>query len=147
MRISDWSSDVCSSDLLSRSVKCEADQIVLTSGIHQSLSLLARLLGDYGNTAWMENPGYWGARSTLAACGITPVPVAVDSEGMAPSAQQLRDPPRFIFVTPSHQYPLGMVMRLARRRRLLDSAHSRGPWAGAADADREFSIDGRPLDS
>src|SRR3546814_9119766 len=54
---------------------------------------------------------YWGARSTLTACGITPIPVAVDGEGMAPSDQQLRDPPRFIFVTPSHQYPLGMVMR------------------------------------
>ena len=132
---------------LSRSVKCEADQIVLTSGIHQSLSLLARLLGDYGNTAWMENPGYWGARSTLAACGITPVPVAVDDEGMAPSPQQLRDPPRFIFVTPSHQYPLGMVMSLARRRMLLEYAHSRGAWIVEDDYDSEFRFDGRPIAS
>ena len=132
---------------LSRSVKCEADQVVLTTGIHQSISLLSRLLGDNGNTAWMENPGYWGARSTLAACGITPIPVAVDDEGMAPSPEQLRDPPRFIFVTPSHQYPLGMVMSLARRRMLLEYAHKRGAWIVEDDYDSEFRFDGRPIAS
>ncbi|AZW31823.1 PLP-dependent aminotransferase family protein [Bordetella bronchiseptica] len=132
---------------LSRSVKCDADQIVVTSGIHQAVSVLARLLGDNGNTAWMENPGYWGARSTLMACGITPVAVAVDNEGMAPSAQQLQDPPRFIFVTPSHQYPLGMVMSLARRRMLLDYAHKRGAWIVEDDYDSEFRFDGRPIAS
>ncbi|MFJ0613810.1 PLP-dependent aminotransferase family protein [Bordetella bronchiseptica] len=132
---------------LSRSVKCDADQIVVTSGIHQAVSVLARLLGDNGNTAWMENPGYWGARSTLMACGITPVAVAVDDEGMAPSAQQLQDPPRFIFVTPSHQYPLGMVMSLARRRMLLDYAHKRGAWIVEDDYDSEFRFDGRPIAS
>ncbi|AOB41440.1 DNA-binding protein [Bordetella parapertussis] len=132
---------------LSRSVKCDADQIVVASGIHQAVSVLARLLGDNGNTAWMENPGYWGARSTLMACGITPVAVAVDDEGMAPSAQQLQDPPRFIFVTPSHQYPLGMVMSLARRRMLLDYAHKRGAWIVEDDYDSEFRFDGRPIAS
>lgn len=132
---------------LSRSVKCDADQIVVTSGIHQAISVLVRLLGDNGNTAWMENPGYWGARSTLMACGITPVAVAVDDEGMAPSAQQLQDPPRFIFVTPSHQYPLGMVMSLARRRMLLDYAHKRGAWIVEDDYDSEFRFDGRPIAS
>ncbi|OZI74363.1 PLP-dependent aminotransferase family protein [Bordetella genomosp. 12] len=132
---------------LARSVRCEPDQIVITTGIHQSISLLSRLLGDTGNTAWMEDPGYWGARSTLVACGITPVPVAVDDEGMAPNPEQLQEPPRFIFVTPSHQYPLGMVMSLARRRMLLEYAHKRGAWIVEDDYDSEFRFDGRPIGS
>lgn len=132
---------------LARSVRCEADQIVLTTGIHQSISLLSRLLGDPGNTAWMEDPGYWGARSTLVACGITPVPIAVDEEGMAPTPEQMQDPPRFICVTPSHQYPLGMVMSLARRRMLLEYAHKRGAWIVEDDYDSEFRFDGRPIGS
>ncbi|MFU1915386.1 PLP-dependent aminotransferase family protein [Bordetella avium] len=132
---------------LARSVRCEPDQIVITTGIHQSISLLSRLLGDTGNTAWMEDPGYWGARSTLVACGITPVPVPVDEEGMAPDAAQMQEPPRFIFVTPSHQYPLGMVMSLARRRMLLEYAHKRGAWIVEDDYDSEFRFDGRPIGS
>lgn len=132
---------------LARSVRCEPDQIVITTGIHQSISLLARLLGDTGNTAWMEDPGYWGSRSPLVACGITPVPVPVDEEGMAPSAEQMQEPPRFIFVTPSHQYPLGMVMSLARRRMLLEYAHKRGAWIVEDDYDSEFRFDGRPIGS
>ncbi len=132
---------------LARSVRCEADQVVITTGIHQSISLLARLLGDHGNTAWMEDPGYWGARATLVACGITPVPVPVDEEGMAPQAEQLQQPPRFIFLTPSHQYPLGMIMSLARRRMLLEYAHKRGAWIIEDDYDSEYRFDGRPIGS
>ncbi len=132
---------------LARSVKCDADQIVLTGGSHQAISVLARLLGDTGNSAWMEDPGYWGVRSTLTACGITPVPVTVDEEGMAPTAAQMQDPPRFIFVTPSHQYPLGMVMSLSRRRMLLEYAHTRGAWIVEDDYDSEFRFAGRPIAS
>jgi len=132
---------------LSRSVRCEPEQIVLTTGIHQSLSLLARLLGEHGDAAWMEDPGYWGARSTLAACGITTIPVPVDDEGMAPGARHMQEPPRFIFVSPSHQYPLGMVMSLARRRMLLEYAHQRNVWIVEDDYDSEFRFAGRPIAS
>ncbi|ALM86694.1 DNA-binding protein [Bordetella sp. N] len=132
---------------LSRAVRCEPEQVVLTTGIHQSISLLARLLGDAGDTAWMENPGYWGARSMLQACGIETLPVDVDDEGMAPAAAHLARPPRFIFVTPSHQYPLGHIMSLSRRRMLLDYAHEHGAWVVEDDYDSEFRFGGKPLAS
>jgi GntR family transcriptional regulator / MocR family aminotransferase len=132
---------------LSRAVRCEPEQVVLTTGIHQSISLLARLLGDAGDTAWMENPGYWGARSMLQACGIATLPVDVDGEGMAPAAAHLARPPRFIFVTPSHQYPLGHIMSLSRRRMLLDYAHEHGAWVVEDDYDSEFRFGGKPLAS
>ncbi|OZI33913.1 DNA-binding protein [Bordetella genomosp. 10] len=132
---------------LSRAVRCEPEQVVLTTGIHQSIGLLARLLGDAGQAAWMENPGYWGARAMLQACGIETVPVDVDDEGMAPDAAQLARPPRFIFVTPSHQYPLGHIMSLSRRRALLDYARQHGAWIVEDDYDSEFRFGGKPLAS
>ncbi len=132
---------------LARSVRCEAGQVVLTNGIHQSISLIANLLGDQGCSAWVENPAYWGATTVLKSCGITIVPVDIDNEGMAPTPQQLSEPPRFMFVTPSHQYPLGTVMSLARRRMLLDYAHRHRVWVIEDDYDSEFRFSGRPIGS
>jgi len=132
---------------LARSVDCEPDQIVITNGIHQSLSLIASLLGDNNEVAWVENPSYWGARTVLKACGLRTQPIDVDSEGLAPSAEQMQTPPRFIFVTPSHQYPLGTVMSLSRRRMLLEYAHRNNIWIVEDDYDSEFRFDGRPIAS
>lgn len=132
---------------LVRSVNCDPDQIVVTTGIHQAIDLVSRLLGDVGDTAWMEDPGYWGARSLLKSSGIEPVPIPLDAEGIAPDAETLQNPPRFIFVTPSHQYPLGTVMSLARRRMLLEYARQRSVWIIEDDYDSEFRFEGRPLAS
>ncbi|AOZ03849.1 DNA-binding protein [Cupriavidus sp. USMAHM13] len=132
---------------LVRSVRCEPDQIILTTGIHQAIDLIGRLLADPGDKAWMEDPGYWGTRSLLTNAGIETLPVPVDQEGIAPDAAMLQDPPRFIFVTPSHQYPLGMVMSLPRRRMLLEYARQRGAWLVEDDYDSEFRFEGRPLAS
>lgn len=132
---------------LARSVRCEPEQVLITSGIHQSISVLARLLSDVGDTALMENPGYWGIRSVLTSLGVTPIPVDMDDEGMAPSPELLRSPPRFIFVTPSHQYPLGLVMGVPRRRMLLAYAHQNNSWVIEDDYDSEFRFEGRPLAS
>ncbi|KDP89183.1 MocR-like pyridoxine biosynthesis transcription factor PdxR [Cupriavidus basilensis] len=132
---------------LVRSVRCEPEQIILTTGIHQAIDLIARLLGDVGDKAWMEDPGYWGTRSLLNSAGIETIPVPVDSEGLAPDAATLQNPPRFIFATPSHQYPLGMVMSLSRRRMLLEYARQRGAWIVEDDYDSEFRFEGRPLAS
>lgn len=132
---------------LARSVDCEPDQIVVTNGIHQSLSLIAGLLGDGNEVAWIENPAYWGARTVLRASGLRTLPIDVDDEGMAPSAEQMQTPPRFMFVTPSHQYPLGTVMSLSRRRMLLEYAHRNNIWIIEDDYDSEFRFDGRPIAS
>ncbi|QJQ04906.1 PLP-dependent aminotransferase family protein [Undibacterium piscinae] len=132
---------------VSRSVDCEAGQVVITNGIHQSIDLCLRLLSDPGDVAWVEDPCYWGARNLLSASGVTIRPIRVDAEGICPDEADLAAVPRFIFVTPSHQYPLGMVMSLARRRSLLEYARRHGCWIIEDDYDSEFRYSGRPLAS
>ncbi|TDN62904.1 PLP-dependent aminotransferase family protein [Paraburkholderia sp. BL10I2N1] len=132
---------------VARSVKCAPDQIIITTGIHQSIDLAVRLLTDAGDRAWVEEPCYWGARSVLQSSGLTLVPVPVDEEGLNPREQDLQDPPRLALVTPSHQYPLGMVMSLPRRRTLLEYARQHGVWIIEDDYDSEFRYGSRPLAS
>jgi len=132
---------------LTRSVDCEPDQIIIVEGSHQAIDLATRILGDPGDVAWVENPGYWGARSVLAANGIRIVHQPVDEEGMQVPTQADGAPPRFVFVTPSHQYPLGPVMSLARRRQLLAMARGWGSWIIEDDYDSEFRFSGRPIAS
>ena len=132
---------------VARSVNCTPDQIIITTGIHQSIDLAVRLLTDVGDRAWVEEPCYWGARSVLQSSGITLVPVPVDDEGLNPREQDLQQPPRLALVTPSHQYPLGMVMSLARRRTLLEYARRHNVWIIEDDYDSEFRYGSRPLAS
>jgi len=128
-----------------RGVDCAAEQVVITSGTQQSLHLIAHLLADPGDPVWLEDPGYWGARSVFRAMGLKLLPVRVDGEGLAPDAAQLREPPRAMFVSPSHQYPTGAVMSHGRRRQLLDYAALHGVWVVEDDYDSEFRYDARPL--
>lgn len=128
-----------------RSVACNPDQIVITNGTHQSIDLCLRLLSDPGDIAWVEDPCYWGARNLLKASGLTIRPIEVDAEGMSPSEEDMKHVPKFIFVTPSHQYPLGMVMSLSRRRLLLDYAARHSCWIMEDDYDSEFRYNSRPL--
>jgi GntR family transcriptional regulator/MocR family aminotransferase len=129
----------------SRSVNVSVEQVMITSGTQQSLDLCARLLTDAGDTAWVEDPGYWAARRIFESCDLAMRPIAVDSAGMAPSAADLTTSPRIIYVTPSHQYPTGVVMTLARRRQLLDIAAGKNAWILEDDYDSEFRYTGRPL--
>ncbi|QBR00453.1 PLP-dependent aminotransferase family protein [Paraburkholderia pallida] len=132
----------------SRSVRCSPEQIIITTGIHQSVDLAVRLLSDPGDTIWTEDPCYWGVRSVMQVSGLKPRPIAVDSEGINPSAADFAAaPPKLILVTPSHQYPLGMVMSLARRRMLLEYARQHQCWIIEDDYDSEFRYGSRPLAS
>ncbi|MCU5772577.1 PLP-dependent aminotransferase family protein [Erwiniaceae bacterium BAC15a-03b] len=129
-----------------RSVVCTPDQIVITAGTHQSLDLLAKMLCDPGDSAWMEEPGYWGIRNVLAVNGVKIVPTAVDNGGMnPPQHEDALTPPRLICVTPSHQYPLGVVMSLERRQRLLSLAREWGSWVVEDDYDSEFRFADSPI--
>jgi GntR family transcriptional regulator/MocR family aminotransferase len=130
---------------IARSVNCHASQVIITTGIHQSLDIVVKLLGEHGDSAWVEDPCYWGTRSVLNSLGIKPVAIPVDAEGMRMRLANLRQPPRFICTTPSHQYPLGMVMSLSRRRMLLEYAASRKVWIIEDDYDSEFRYGSRPL--
>lgn len=130
-----------------RSVNSTAQQVVITTGIHQALDVATRLLCDIGDTVWIEDPSYWGLRNLLISSGLNVVPVAVDAEGIRPSMADRKNPPRLIVVTPSHQYPLGMVMSLARRRWLLQYASKHGCWILEDDYDSDFRFGSRPLPS
>ena len=130
---------------VSRSVKVSVEQIMITSGTQQSLDLCAQLLADVGDTAWVEDPCYWGARRVFEACDLALHPITVDADGMALEPADLATNPRLIYVTPSHQYPTGAVMSLARRRELLDVAVRKNAWILEDDYDSEFRYTGRPL--
>jgi GntR family transcriptional regulator/MocR family aminotransferase len=130
---------------MSRSVKVEVEQVMITAGTQQSLDLCAQLLADAGDTAWVEDPCYWGARRAFQARELKLHPITVDGDGMALDAADLATRPRLIYVTPSHQYPTGAVMSLARRRELLDVAVRKDAWILEDDYDSEFRYTGRPL--
>ena len=111
-----------------RSVNCEPDQIVITTGSHQSIDLTLRLLASPGDHVWLEDPCYWGLRSTLASLDAHMVPVPVDDEGMAWQHLPGLPNPRLILVSPSHQYPLGTVMSLPRRQALVRAEELLHDW-------------------
>jgi GntR family transcriptional regulator/MocR family aminotransferase len=129
-----------------RGVGCTAEQVIIVSGIRQALAIVARLLLDPGDTVWLENPGYPGLRGPLLAAGATLVPVEVDGEGLSLAAgQRTAARPRLICIAPSHQYPLGMTMSVARRLALLDHARQVNAWIFEDDYDSEWRYAGRPL--
>lgn len=129
-----------------RGVKCDWRQIVILSGTQQALNLTARLLLDEGDHAWIEEPGYLGARAALLEAGARIVPVPVDAQGLdVERGAKLAPAARLVYVTPSHQYPLGVTMSLARRLALLAWAAQRSAWIFEDDYDSEFRYAGRPL--
>lgn len=112
-----------------RAVRCSPEQVVVVSGSQQALDLAARVLLDPGDAAWVEDPGYAGARAALTGAGARLVPVPVDGEGLDVSAGTRREADaRMAYVTPSHQYPLGPTMGLSRRLELLRWASHAGAW-------------------
>jgi GntR family transcriptional regulator/MocR family aminotransferase len=130
-----------------RSVPLDVDQVIITSGTQQSLELCAQLLADHGDTVWLEDPAYWGAVKAFMATGLRTHAVKVDQHGMAPAASDERNPPRLIYTTPSHQYPTGAVMSLARRQQILSIARTHNAWVLEDDYDSEFRFSGPPLSS
>ena len=129
-----------------RGVRCSPDQVIVTAGSQQALDLAARVLLDPGDTAWVEDPGYLGARGALQAAGVRCVPVPVDAEGLSVVEGEARaSRARLACVTPSHQYPLGMTMPLGRRMKLLAWARLHSAWIVEDDYDSEFRYSGRPL--
>jgi len=133
----------------SRAVRCEPDQVLIVNGGQQALSLAASVLADPGEAAWIEDPAYVGAERALRAAGLRIVAVPLDGEGLDVAAALARraPAPRLIYVTPSHQYPLGMTMGLARRLELLECARRVGAWVLEDDYDSEYRYSSRPLAS
>ncbi|GHO80111.1 GntR family transcriptional regulator [Ktedonobacter sp. SOSP1-85] len=133
---------------ITRGVHCSPEQIILTAGAQGALDLVARVLLDPGDLAWVEDPGYEGARGALLVAGAKLVPVPVDREGIdVESGRQLCPKARLAIVTPSHQFPTGVTMSLSRRLALLEWARETQAWIIEDDYDSEYRFSGRPLEA
>jgi GntR family transcriptional regulator / MocR family aminotransferase len=131
-----------------RAVRCEASQVLVTTGSQQGLQLAAQVLLDPGERVWMEEPGYPGAQLALQAAGARMVPVPVDEEGLDVSEGMRRGrTARAAYITPSHQFPLGVTLSAARRMQLLNWAAHSGTWVIEDDYDSEYRFGGRPIAS
>jgi GntR family transcriptional regulator/MocR family aminotransferase len=129
-----------------RGLRCTWEQVLITSGVQQGLDLAVRALLDPGEAVWCEDPGYRGFRGPLLAADAKLVPVPLDGEGLSLAAgRKLAPQARLAVVAPSHQFPLGTVMSLARRLELLDWARASDAWILEDDYDSEYRYAGRPL--
>jgi GntR family transcriptional regulator/MocR family aminotransferase len=129
---------------LSRGVRCSAERVAIVSGMQEALDLTVRLLVEPGDRVLIEEPGYPGAALLFAAAGARVVPVEVDGEGLVTPSARLRSA-RLVYVTPAHQYPLGVTMSLPRRLALLEWARRTGARIFEDDYDSEFRYAGRPV--
>ena len=129
----------------SRGVRCHAVQVLVLTSSQQALQLLATALLDEGDTVWMEDPGYAGARTAFRAAGAALVDMPLDDEGaqLVPPAQAPQAP-RLIYLTPSHQFPTGRAMSLQRRLAFIAHAKATGAWLIEDDYDSEFLYDHQP---
>lgn len=131
-----------------RALRCEADQIVIVNGTQQSLNLLSRLLLDPGDSAWVEDPGYIGTYRAMIGAGVNIVPIPIDEDGLDVAyGKTLKSKAKLVYVTPSHQYPLGVTMSVCRRIELLEWANENNAWIIEDDYDSEYRYCGRPLSS
>lgn len=129
-----------------RGVRCVAEQVIITCGSLHALEIIARVILGAGDPAWIEDPGFLGARAALNAAGARLIPVPVDADGLNVTSGIARcAEPRLIYVTPSHQYPLGMTLSLSRRLELLRFAGKTGAWIVEDDYDSEFRYLSQPL--
>lgn len=128
----------------SRGVKCTTDQVVIVSGVQEAIDLTARLLVNPGDRVCMENPGYPGAAIAFKAVGAKVAALPVDGEGMRVHEASMRGA-RLVYVTPGHQFPLGVTMSVARRLQLLDWAGKSGALILEDDYDSEYRYAGRPV--
>ncbi|HEX4228253.1 MAG TPA: PLP-dependent aminotransferase family protein [Bryobacteraceae bacterium] len=131
-----------------RAVRCEASQIMVVSGSQQALEISARALLDPGNRVWIEEPAYPLMRDALRVAGCQLVPVSVDAEGLNVAEGMRRSPKaRAAYVTPSHQFPLGVTMSASRRLQLLKWAQSAQSWIVEDDYDSEYRYESMPIAS
>ena len=129
-----------------RGVRCTFEQVIIVSGTQQAADMTARVLLDPNDTVWAENPGYQGTRAAFIANNLKIAAIPVDEEGLnVEKGVAVAPHAKLICVTPSHQYPLGVTMSLARRFELLEWAKKREAWIFEDDYDSEFRYESRPL--
>jgi GntR family transcriptional regulator/MocR family aminotransferase len=139
---------ICDYLQAARAVRCEPDQIIVTAGTQQAIDIALRVLLAPGDEVWAEDPGYPLTQAALVAAGARLRPIPVDAHGIDVAAGiRLAPKARAVFVTPSHQYPLGVVLAMGRRLELLAWARESGAFIIEDDYHSEFRYGGRPLAS
>lgn len=129
-----------------RSVNCDSEQVIITTGAQQAFVLIAFALLNRDDVVWYEDPGHIAGRDALHMMGADICPVPIDEEGIdIDYARANYGCPSIMFTTPSHQHPLGTTMSLARRLAILSYAHENKSWIIEDDYDSEFQYRGRPL--
>ena len=128
-----------------RGARCHPDQIIVTAGTQQAMMISAMALVNRGEVAWIEDPGFYQARRAFGFAGATVVPRPVDREGITIARPSRQRSPKIIYVTPSHQFPLGMTTSLARRTALIDFARGCDAYIFEDDHNSEFRYTGPPL--
>jgi GntR family transcriptional regulator/MocR family aminotransferase len=129
----------------SRAVVCDPSEVIVVNGSQQALDLVTRVLVERGDRVAIEDPHYNGTREVLRAAGAQLLPVPVDRDGLNPA--KLPEHASLVFVTPSHQFPTGAILPLARRLALLAWARRKNSVIVENDHDGEFHYEGRPLES
>jgi GntR family transcriptional regulator/MocR family aminotransferase len=126
-----------------RGIRARPDQVIILPTAQSAIALIASVMIEAGDTAWLESPGYGGALAALRASGADVIGMPIDADGL--KINDKRKKPRLIFVTPSHQYPSGGLMPIGRRLELLQFASRSGAVIVEDDYDGEFHYDGRPV--
>jgi GntR family transcriptional regulator / MocR family aminotransferase len=130
-----------------RAARCHPDQIVIVGGMQQAMLISAMAVLNPGEPAWIEDPGYHQARRAFALVGAKIVPKPIDDHGMVITRAPKEPLPKMIYITPSHQFPLGITMSFERRTALLDFARVHDALIFEDDYDAEFRFVGPPLPS
>ncbi|WML28672.1 PLP-dependent aminotransferase family protein [Neobacillus sp. OS1-32] len=130
-----------------RGVKCHADQIVITTGATQAFSLITKLLLSQGDKVFIEDPITNEIQTIFTSTGASLIPIPVDEQGMRTDLLSDSEKPRFIFVTPSHQFPLGSILPIQRRIQLIQYARANECYIVEDDYDSEFRYNGEPISS
>lgn len=131
---------------IARGTRCSASEVVVVAGAQHALNMVCRLLLDPGDHVWLEEPGYPGARAAFVTAGASIHSVPVGAEGLDVGEAVRRFPEaRMVYVTPSHQFPLGVPMSLPRRLALLKWAHASSTWVLEDDYDSEFRYGERAI--
>jgi GntR family transcriptional regulator / MocR family aminotransferase len=130
-----------------RAARCHPDQIIIVAGMQQAMLISAMAVLNPGEVAWIEDPCYQQTRRVLTLAGVKMAPRPLDGEGIVIARSRKEPLPRIIYVTPSHQFPLGVTMSLQRRTALLDFARAHNAFIFEDDYDAEFRFAGPPLPS
>lgn len=129
-----------------RGVVCQSEQVIITAGTQQAMNFCSQLLFERGDTTWVEDPCYSLLTAAIAHNGVRAIPIAVNADGLDVAAGIASAPDaRGAFVTPSHQYPLGMAMSMERRLALLEWAYQANSWIVEDDYDSELRYEGSPF--